>query len=257
MVTKRSRKKVRPATETDVLFRSRRRCAICFGLHRDTNIKKGQIAHLDKDPSNNDPDNLAFLCFDHHDTFDSTTRQSKNLTEGEVKLYRAELEDFFGDESFWPDSPQVEPVAPRWEEELGISPELYDRRIHVYRILKDFLITVISAADVEISDLKKFAQDTDEALFLFDTKVAQYLDEVYQRAVRLRAAGQRIQHREKVSDEDWRKAIEEDAEILNWFSAQFGESRSLFKPYLNIDRTPNPCLKLEPVDQATDFRSDE
>ena len=43
------------------------------------------IARLDHDPSNNDEDNLAFLCFDHHDQFDSTTSQAKGLTVDEVK----------------------------------------------------------------------------------------------------------------------------------------------------------------------------
>ncbi|HWY55870.1 MAG TPA: hypothetical protein VNZ03_15490 [Terriglobales bacterium] len=54
-------------------------------------MKKGQIAHLDHDNTNDDPDNLAFLCFSHHDEYDSTTSQSKRLREGEVKKFRDEL----------------------------------------------------------------------------------------------------------------------------------------------------------------------
>lgn len=54
-------------------------------------IKQGQIAHLDKNSANDARDNLAFLCFDHHDNYDSSTRQSKNLTRLEVKEFRAEL----------------------------------------------------------------------------------------------------------------------------------------------------------------------
>lgn len=85
------RKKVSDATQAEVLVKSRRRCCICFGLNRDDSIKRGQIAHVDKDSSNSVEDNLVFLCFDHHDGFDSTTRQSKNLTQAEVKAYRDEL----------------------------------------------------------------------------------------------------------------------------------------------------------------------
>lgn len=63
-------------------------------------IKAGQIAHLDQNSANPDISNLAFLCFDHHDQYDSTTRQSKNLTPNEVKRYRDELyrdvEIYFG-----------------------------------------------------------------------------------------------------------------------------------------------------------------
>ena len=65
--------------------------AICFGISSDVNEKLGQIAHLDCNSNNNDLDNLAFLCFDHHDKYDSKTSQSKNYKEKEVKIYRDEL----------------------------------------------------------------------------------------------------------------------------------------------------------------------
>lgn len=54
-------------------------------------MKRGQIAHLDHDSSNSSVGNLAFLCLDHHDLLDSSTRQSKNLSLTEVKQYRDEL----------------------------------------------------------------------------------------------------------------------------------------------------------------------
>ena len=84
--------------QAKVLVRCRRRCCICFALHRDFSIKRGQIAHLDHDPANNDIDNLAFLCLEHHDEYDSKTRLSKGFTLEEVKRYREELYDFL---KFW------------------------------------------------------------------------------------------------------------------------------------------------------------
>jgi hypothetical protein len=74
-----------------VLAASRRRCCWCFALQRDDAQKRGQLAHLDRDPSNNSPDNLAFFCLEHHDQYDSRTSQSKGLTIDEAKRYRAEL----------------------------------------------------------------------------------------------------------------------------------------------------------------------
>ena len=85
------RKLISPGSQAKVLLQSRRRCCICFGLNRDTSIRQGQIAHLDGDSANSAEDNLAFLCFDHHDQYDSTTRQSKNFTPLEVKHFREEL----------------------------------------------------------------------------------------------------------------------------------------------------------------------
>lgn len=86
-----SRTPIPKDVQSRVLVSSRRRCCICFGLNRDTRLKSGQLAHLDKDNSNNSIENLAFLCFDHHDEYDSVTSQRKNITAGEVREFRSEL----------------------------------------------------------------------------------------------------------------------------------------------------------------------
>lgn len=79
------------AVETTVLSQSRRRCCVCFYLHDINEVKKGQIAHLNKDRSDGDIGNLVYLCLDHHDEYDSRTSQAKGLTEDEVRLYREQL----------------------------------------------------------------------------------------------------------------------------------------------------------------------
>jgi len=86
-----ARERISADTQAAVLVESRRRCCVCFGLNRDTSLKTGQIAHLDRNASNPVKDNLAFMCFEHHDKFDSTSSQSKNFTVAEVKVYREEL----------------------------------------------------------------------------------------------------------------------------------------------------------------------
>jgi hypothetical protein len=85
------RTNVSASTQAEVLVECRRRCCVCFGLNRDESEKRGQIAHLDGDHSNNAKENLAFLCFDHHDQYDSQTSQSKGFQRKEVETYRAEL----------------------------------------------------------------------------------------------------------------------------------------------------------------------
>ena len=79
--------------QEQVLVMARRRCCVCFGLNRDTEEKIGQIAHLDGDPDNNDLDNLAFLCLEHHDHLDTKRSQSKGLTREEVRRFRRELHE--------------------------------------------------------------------------------------------------------------------------------------------------------------------
>ena len=79
--------------QDQVLLFSRRRCCVCFGLHGDLSVKPGQIAHLDHNNTNSDPDNLAFLCLPHHDQYDGKTSQSKALRQSEVRHFRRELYD--------------------------------------------------------------------------------------------------------------------------------------------------------------------
>jgi hypothetical protein len=80
-----------PSVQANVLTKSRRRCCICFGLNRDYGLKQGQIAHIDRDSSNAKEENLAFMCLEHHDWYDSTTSQSKGPQPAEAKHYRNEL----------------------------------------------------------------------------------------------------------------------------------------------------------------------
>jgi hypothetical protein len=82
---KQAKRKKNSKAENDVLEKSKRRCCLCFGWDEDSRRKKGQIAHLDKNPANDKPDNLAFLCLNHHDEYDSITSQSKSIQKTEVK----------------------------------------------------------------------------------------------------------------------------------------------------------------------------
>ena len=85
------RKRVPSTIETDVLTASRRRCCVCFVLLGRDEVRKGQIAHLNRDPADSRFTNLVWLCLEHHDEYDSVTSQSKGLTLGELRKYRDQL----------------------------------------------------------------------------------------------------------------------------------------------------------------------
>ena len=57
---------------------------MCFHFHGDLDIKNGQIAHINKRNNDNSLDNLVYLCFDHHDNYDSRRSQSKGITSLEL-----------------------------------------------------------------------------------------------------------------------------------------------------------------------------
>src|SRR6266852_5233645 len=77
--------------ETQVLLASGRRCCLCVFLESRESVRKGQIAHLNRNPKDPRFENLVFLCLDHHDEYDGKTSQAKGLTPDEVRAYRDSL----------------------------------------------------------------------------------------------------------------------------------------------------------------------
>ena len=69
------------AIRQDVLYCSALACAICQDRGRN-------IHHIDKNNSNNDPDNLALLCQTHHDDAHTQRELSLNLTPDRIRDLR-------------------------------------------------------------------------------------------------------------------------------------------------------------------------
>ena len=92
------RHKTPESVEASVLVKSKRRCCLCVFLQNDDSVKRGQIAHINRDPGDNSERNLVFLCLDHHDEYDGRTSVSKGLTKEEVRRYRDLLYKNYEDE---------------------------------------------------------------------------------------------------------------------------------------------------------------
>jgi hypothetical protein len=71
------------ATAANVLFRADRTCCVCRTIG-----KAVQIHHLDEDPSNHAPANLAVLCFDCHRETQLRGGFGRKLDSNQVALYR-------------------------------------------------------------------------------------------------------------------------------------------------------------------------
>jgi len=87
----RPRKELPGPIRARILISSRRRCCLCWFWDGDDSRKDGQIAHIDRDPSNASEDNLVYLCLPHHNQYDAEYRQSKKIMDEEVRNARAEL----------------------------------------------------------------------------------------------------------------------------------------------------------------------
>ncbi|NQT15838.1 MAG: SpoIIE family protein phosphatase [Planctomycetes bacterium] len=87
----RKRKRIAKGTETSILISCGRRCCLCWLWDNDDSQKEGQIAHIDRDPSNASEDNLVYLCLEHHNQYDARQAQAKDITPDEVRRARDEL----------------------------------------------------------------------------------------------------------------------------------------------------------------------
>jgi len=224
-----TRKSFPKTVETKVLVKSRRRCALCYGLDGDTTEKEGQLAHVDRDHSNITVENAAFLCLRHHARYDNRSKQAKGHTVDELKVYRDDLYEYFAAQSgAWPDSTATTSAVRN--RKTGVSLEVYDRRVPYYRTTREFVRRLVTEGKVELDQIFKFAADTDEVLFLFDETLAEYLSLLYKKAVRFRTTGRLLTQ----PGQDVGALAEEDAELLTWFSEQLEVMRTHFSPFLRL-----------------------
>jgi hypothetical protein len=225
-----TRKPFPKSVETEVLIKSKRKCALCFGLMGDAKEKKGQLAHIDRNPSNAALENAAFLCQKHHDEYDSRSRQTKGLTPNELKVYQENLYEYLASPSPWPDASGS--IKHRLNRKVGVSLEVYDRRVTVYRTTIQFVRYVFKDLKPEFQGIFQFATDTDEALFLFDETVAEYLTTLYKKALRLHAIGLMLTRVE--ADQDTQSLINERTTLAVWFAGQVEQIRTVFAPFLRL-----------------------
>ncbi len=224
------RPKVPKKIETEVLVRCKRRCPLCFGIDGNVQEVRGQIAHLDRDRENNASKNLSYMCQKHHDDYDSPRSQTKGYTEAEIRLYQEELEGYLAENPLGTWSYP----APR-KQKISVpvpSPDLYDRRMVIYRRTRDFLSQVVGNASCSLQDAFSFAADTHEAQFIFDAKFAAYLQKIYEHALHLHMT-ETLLNQLPVGEER-SEAAQEEHENLLWLYDQGAELAKRAHPFLRL-----------------------
>jgi hypothetical protein len=225
------RKRFPKDIEDRVLTECGRRCALCFGLSGDISVKmEGQIAHIDRNSENAAPENAAYLCMPRRAKYDSRSMQTKGLTPGELRIYQSSVYEFLASPQPWTDLGGS--IKHRVSRKVGVSLEVYDRRIKVYRATVDFIRYVLKDLKPQFSGILQFATDTEEALFLFDEAVAECLSTLFKNALRLHESGIVLTRPETV--QDLRQLINEQTALAVWFSNQIKEIRATFAPFLRL-----------------------
>lgn len=239
------RKSIPPSVQAEILHSNRRRCPICFSYEFDTEIKKGQIAHIDQDSNNNSFENLIFLCLKHHDEYDSKPSQSKGITKEELLKCDKELKEFLS-KSFPGSSDlgekidqtkieqKVKDSLERQNDDQSISPELYKIRLPVYYAYREFIWKIIRDAKYEVNDLFKYLDGTHEAPFLYNEYVNSYLELVKEKAIEFRSKQRQLELRYDLKDSERSKLFDEETELLIWLSNTYNVGLKLFTKYLKI-----------------------
>jgi len=221
-----------------ILIKSKRICAFCFYFSGDSSVKtRGQIAHVDRDSSNAELGNGAYLCKNHHDEYDMISTQSQRLSPAELNEARKQVHEFL--EAGGIPSNQRELARHRNKpNRRGVSLAVYERRLPIYRATIEFVRYVVGDLSPEYRQIIQFSRDTEEALFLFDEEIAQYLTELSSRAVRLRAVMKMREaavtyNREAGNLESW---LTEETSLATWFTAQYDVTRRLLTPFLRLEK---------------------
>jgi hypothetical protein len=109
--------------------------------------------------------------------------------------------------------------------------DLYDRRYKIFESARRLIVDIMREGRAEVEWIYAYHRETGDAVFLLDGSVVSYIREVEKRAFRLRHLGAII-----AGDDHPRReaAVDEEADLLTWFSGQFEELVEQFKPSLQL-----------------------
>jgi hypothetical protein len=108
----------------------------------------------------------------------------------------------------------------------------YDRRLSVYREVVRVLSIIARDADVAGDELILFRSKTHESGFVFGREMATYIDEIYDRSLRLHVTNTLIKGRELPVGDDRDKVTVENSKHMIWLTDQVPLLRKKFEAYL-------------------------
>jgi hypothetical protein len=117
--------------------------------------------------------------------------------------------------------------------EVRISIDLYDRRLAIYSRTGQLLREVAKDLKPTFPVILQFTRDTEEALFLFDESIAQYLESLSNKAFRLHAL-EVTRSGWRTDDHEIENFQEEQIALWVWFTEQYVVIRKNFAPFLRL-----------------------
>jgi len=130
--------------------------------------------------------------------------------------------------TWYPRKPGTPRVCPTCKTTYWNTPkkkDLFEKRMAVYKGLTKFLANIIRTARVGLDQVGDMMQETRDYEFLFGSEVGDFIREVFERGMELRA-------RTAVPHEE--RNFNREQELLNWFEMQLSEAKQVFRPYIDF-----------------------
>jgi hypothetical protein len=114
---------------------------------------------------------------------------------------------------------------------VRIRHDLYDRRYKLYDSARALVASIVREGRCENGQVLTFLRETGDATFLLDKRAVAYFKQLETRAFRLAFLSRIIRNE---AHPNRNAAIDEEAELLTWFTDQFNELIQQFKPFLRL-----------------------
>ncbi|WP_175022574.1 MULTISPECIES: hypothetical protein [Burkholderia] len=110
----------------------------------------------------------------------------------------------------------------------------FDKRFTVHEAAMTFVAKVATRGNVDTAEMNEFIAKTRGTRFLLSKEIADYLDEIYRNAGRLRSVSISMEAL-TLSDEVRQKFSDKWLELNEWFQKQLDVIPEKFSPFLSID----------------------
>ena len=124
----------------------------------------------------------------------------------------------------------------------------YDKRFKVYQALKDFIADVIDNPKISPDAVRRFDIATNEASFLFEDDICDYLTLVRQRSQAVGHLSLEIEEdlsANREMNEKRSQLVRQNQESLSWFFDQFSSSKKKFERYLSVRDNSSSCCSCD------------
>lgn len=173
MPQKKKRVEIPRATEAEVQFKSDRTCCVCR-----IKGKPFQIHHIDDNPANNDPHNLAVLCLECHNETQIRGGFGRKLNADQIILYR----DDWHIQVSKARAAHVDRLSTTNLEDQSINIELATSLAEIYREREEYELLALHYLGIGNDELRDkyidlaIQQGMDDATLIFFRSVQERLD---------------------------------------------------------------------------------